>query len=310
MGNNFGIEKIGDSMNHLKGFLLVCFAGTMWSFGALIIRYMVDAQIYQWQYLFFRGLIIATVLVLYLVAKERINFIAKFRKIGISGFFGAFGLMSSFVGFIWSITYTTVANSLFMLATAPFFAALLGIIFLKEKIRPLTWMAMMIALAGIFIMVVEGLERGNLFGNIMALISAIGFAVLSVSLRWRKETPQFATIALSGLLCAVVTMLILLFSNLTITMPLHNVGLSILHGFMVGSGLILFASGAKFLPAAEMILLSLVEVIGGVLWVYLPIFGIHEVPSLLTLIGGSTVLFAIILDGVGAGRERTIFRVP
>ena len=92
-------------------------------------------------------------------------------------------------------------------------------------------------------------------------------------------------------------------------MPLRNVYLSMLHGFIVGFGLILFATGAKFLPAAELTLLSMVEVIGGVLWVYLPIFGIHEVPSKLTIIGGSIVLFAIVLDGVGMGRVRQMITV-
>jgi RarD protein len=196
-----------------------------------------------------------------------------------------------------------------MLATTPFVAAFLGIVFLKEKVRQLTWTAMTIALAGILTMVLEGLEKGNLFGNVIALISATGFAVFSVSLRWQKETPQFTTIALAGLICVVVTMIILFSQNSMIAMPLRNVYLSMLHGFIVGFGLILFATGAKFLPAAELTLLSMVEVIGGVLWVYLPIFGIHEVPSMLTVIGGVIVLFAIILDGVGTRRMRQTIRV-
>ena len=92
-------------------------------------------------------------------------------------------------------------------------------------------------------------------------------------------------------------------------MPLRNVYLSMLHGLIVGFGLILFATGAKFLPAAELTLLSMVEVIGGVLWVYLPIFGIHEIPSMLTVIGGVIVLFTIILEGVGTRRVRQMIRV-
>ena len=295
--------------DHLKGFFLVCFAGTLWSFGALIIRYMVEARNYQWQYLFYRGLAIAIVLLIYLMVKEGKTFITSFRHNGTSGLLGACGLVVAFIGFIWSITLTTVANSLFMLATAPFVAAFLGIVFLKEKVRQLTWAAMTIALAGILTMVLEGLEKGNLFGNVIALISATGFAVFSVSLRWRKETPQFTTIALAGIICVVFTMIILFSQNSTVAMPLRNVYLSMLHGFIVGFGLILFATGAKFLPAAELTLLSMVEVIGGVLWVYLPILGIHEVPSMLTVIGGVIVLFAIILDGVGTRRVRQIIRV-
>ncbi len=296
-------------MNHLKGFFLVCFAGTLWSFGALIIRYMVEARNYQWQYLFYRGLTIAIVLLTYLMVKEGRTFLTSFRRNGASGLLGACGLVAAFIGFIWSITLTTAANSLFMLATTPFVAAFLGIVFLKEKVRHLTWASMVIALAGILTMVLEGLEKGNLFGNVIALISATGFAVFSVSLRWRKETPQFATIALAGVICVVFTTMILFSQNSTVAMPLRNVYLSMLHGLIVGFGLILFATGAKFLPAAELTLLSMVEVVGGVLWVYLPIFGIHEVPSMLTMIGGAIVLFAILLDGVGTQRARQLIRV-
>ena len=289
---------------YLKGFFLVSLAGTLWSFGALIVRYMVQAQTYQWQYLFFRGLTIAVVLFIYLMAREGKNAVNSFRKMGLSSLLGACGLVAAFSGFIWSITLTTAANTLFMLAASPFIAAFLGIVLLKEKVRHLTWVAMVIALVGMLVMVVEGLETGTLLGNLMALVSAMGFAVFSVSLRWHKETPQFTTVAFAGVLCALLTLLILFFHNDTPAMPLRNVYLSMLHGFIVGCGLILFSLGAKFLPAAELALLSLMEVVGGVLWVYLPIFGIHEVPSLLTIAGGIIVLCAIVLDGVGARRQK------
>ncbi len=292
-------------MNHMKGFFLVCFAGFIWSFGALLVRYMVDAQMHQWQYLFYRGLTISVVLLIYISATEGKSFIANFKQNGVSGFLGAFGLVAAFIGFIWSITLTTVANSLFMLAAAPFIAGFMGVVFLREKVRGLTWLSMGIALIGVFIMVVEGLEKGNIFGNLTALVSAMGFAVFSVSLRWRKETPQFTTIALAGMLCVIFTMLILFLNNATVAMAFRNIFLSMLHGLLVAAGLILFAMGAEFLPAGELALLSMVEVIGGVLWVYLPIFGVNEAPSGFTMIGGVTVLSAIILDGVSgriAGR--------
>jgi drug/metabolite transporter (DMT)-like permease len=79
-----------------------------------------------------------------------------------------------------------------------------------------------------------------------------------------------------------------------------------LHGFIVGVGLILYSISAKFLPAAELILLSLVEIVGGILWVYLPIFGIHEIPSVPTIVGGIIVLGAIVLDGVSVRQQPQI----
>jgi len=205
-----------------------------------------------------------------------------------------------------SITVTTAANTLFMLATAPFIAAFLGIVLLQEKVRFITWVAMIIAFFGILVMVLEGLESDNIFGGLIALISALGFAVFSVSLRYRRQSPKFVTIALAGILCALFTLFIIFLDNDTLAMPFRNVFLSILHGVIVASGLILYSLGSKILPAAQLTLLSMVEVVGGVLWVYLPIFGIHEVPSGLTVIGGFIVLSAILIDGVGVGQQRPL----
>jgi len=295
-----------NNRNYLKAFFLAFSAGTIWSFGALIVRYMEAAQSYQWQYLFFRGLTIAIVILIYLMAREGLAFISHFKRIGLAGLLGAVGLVTAMSGYILSITLTTVANTLFMLAATPFIAAFLGIVLLKEKVRYSTWVAMVIALSGILVMVLEGLGAGSFLGNLIALMAASGFAVFSVSLRWRRQTPQFATIALAGALCMLFTLLILFFRNETLAMPLRNVYLSMLHGLVVGSGLILFSLSAKFLPAAELTLLLMVEAVGGILWVYLPIFGIHEIPSVTTVVGGIIVLAAIVFDGVSLRQQPQI----
>ena len=295
-----------NNRNYLKAFFLAFSAGTIWSFGALIVRYMEAAQSYQWQYLFFRGLTIAIVIFIYLMAREGLAFISHFKRIGLAGLLGAVGLVTAMSGYILSITLTTVANTLFMLAATPFIAAFLGIVLLKEKVRYSTWVAIVIALSGILVMVLEGLGAGSFLGNLFALMAASGFAVFSVSLRWRRQTPQFATIALAGALCMLFTLLILFFRNETLAMPLRNVYLSMLHGLVVGSGLILFSLSAKFLPAAELTLLLMVEAVGGILWVYLPIFGIHEIPSGTTVVGGIIVLAAIVFDGVSLRQQPQI----
>jgi DME family drug/metabolite transporter len=299
----YNTEKNMTARVQSKALFSVLTAGTLWSFGALTIRYMVDPQIYRWQYLFFRGLTIATVLCIYLMAKDGGHFFDNFKKIGLSGLIGACGLVGAFAGFIWSITLTTVANALFMFATIPFLGAIMGIWILKEKIRSITWIAMTIALMGITVMVIEGLEAGSVSGTVTGLAAACGFAAFSVSLRWRKETPQFATIALAGILCAALTASILLLQSDSLLMPIRNVCLSMVHGTLVGVGLIFFSLGARYFPAAELNLFSLVEVVGGVIWVYLPIFGINEVPSMLTVIGGCIVSCAIIIDSVGARHQ-------
>ena len=87
-------------------------------------------------------------------------------------------------------------------------------------------------------------------------------------------------------------------------MPTINCYLSLLHGILVASGLILYSLGAKHLPSAELALLSLIEVVGGVLWVWIPIFGINQVPSLTVILGGVIITSAVIYHGYGARRKR------
>jgi len=85
-----------------------------------------------------------------------------------------------------------------------------------------------------------------------------------------------------------------------------NIGISMMNGLVVGSGLILYAFGAKYLPSAELVLLSLLEVVLGIFWAWLPILGIHEVPSIYTLIGGCVIVLAIILQGINARKIHVI----
>ena len=87
-------------------------------------------------------------------------------------------------------------------------------------------------------------------------------------------------------------------------MPTINSYLSLLHGLLVASGLILYSLGAKYLPSAELALLSLMEVVGGVLWVWIPIFGINQVPSLTVIVGGIIITLAVLMHGIGARRKR------
>lgn len=290
--------------DYAKALCSVLLAGTLWSFGALTVRYMAAPHDYRWQYLFFRGLTVAVILCVYLIYRDGPRFFARFKRIGKSGVAGACGLVCAFIFFIWSITLTSVANTLFLFATTPFIAACMGIVILKERIRPATWLAMTITVAGISVMVVEGLETGNILGTLTGFLSACGFAAFSISLRYRKETPQFATIALAGILCALLTFCILGLQGDSVVMPGRNILLSMIHGVLVGVGLILFSFGAKHFTAAELNLLSLIEVVGGVVWVYLPIFGINEIPSMESVVGGCIVCGAILLNCWGDKRRR------
>ncbi len=273
--------------------LIVLIAGILWSFGALVVRYIEDARSVPWQYLFFRGLTIFVLLNLYLFAKEGKSFIKNYRKIDLSIVIGGMGFTTAFIGFIWSITHTSAAVTLMMLAAMPFITAILGYIFLKEKVSSTTLIAIVVAAIGITFMAFNSSKAGTLFGLMLGLLSSLGFSIASVSLRWNKRTPTFTTVSLAGLFCAIISFTVLMVGEQSFFTTFRNSSLSALHGTLVCSGLILYSIGSKNLPAADLTLLSLTEIIGGIFWVWLPIFGINEVPSENTIIGGVIIIFAL-----------------
>ena len=273
--------------------LIVLIAGTFWSFGALVVRYIEDARNVPWQYVFFRGITIFLLLNLYLFLKEGKLFLNNYSKVGLSGIIGGVSLGSAMMCFIWSITHTSAAVTLLMLAAMPFITAILGYFILNEKISITTLTSIIIAAIGIIFMALNSNKIGSLFGLLIGLMSALGFSVFSISLRWRKETPKFTTVAVAGLFCAIFSSIVLTFTDANFLTTFRNSSLSGLHGLLVCSGLVLYSIGSKNLPAADLTLLSLTEVIGGIFWVWLPIFGINEVPSNNTIIGGVIITFAL-----------------
>ena len=272
---------------------VVLFAGILWSFGPLVVRYMDQPELVPWQYIFGRGLTIFIVLNLYLFFEEGKKFYKNYLKIGISGLIGGTGLGIAMITFIYSITNTSAAITLLCLAAMPFFTALLGFLFLREKISINVWIAIFIATIGIVIMAFGNTDKASLIGFIFGLASSIGFSVFSVTLRWRKETPKFTTVAFSGFFCFIIATIFILSKDLVFFSTSYNGTLFSLHGTIVCFGLILYSIGSKAIPAAELTLLSLTEVIGGIFWVWLPIFGINEIPNTNTIIGGFFLFLSI-----------------
>ena len=285
---------------------IVLVAGLFWSFGPLVVRNIDNAQLIPWQYLFFRGSVIFLILNIYLFLAEGQKFINNYNKIGLSGLIGGISLGTANITFILSITSTSTAVTLLMLAAMPFIAAILAYVFLKEKISKTTLIAIIIAAAGVIFMSFDSKETGTVFGLVNGLLSSLGFAGFTVSLRWRKNTPKFTTVAISAIFCVIVSILVLLFNDSTVLVSLKNTSLSALHGFLVCLGLILYSTKSKYLPAADLTLLSLTEVLGGIFWVWLPLFGINEVPSTNTLIGGAIITSSIIFYGFNT--KRFMFR--
>ena len=178
---------------------IVLIAGLFWSLGPYVVRHIDEAQQVPWQYLFTRGIVIFIILNLFLYLEEGNQFLENYKKIGISGLIGGVGLGIAMISFIYSITNTSAAVTLLCLAAMPFITALLGFMFLNETISANVWVSISIAAVGILIMAIDNTGQNTIIGLVFGLLSSIGFAVFSITLRWRKEKPKLTTVALAGL---------------------------------------------------------------------------------------------------------------
>ena len=111
----------------------------------MFVRHIDQPETVIWQYLFTRGLVIFFLLNIYLFLEEGSNFYKNYFKVGVPGLVGGVGLGSAMITFIWSITNTTAAVTLLCLAAMPFITALLGFLFLKERISITVWIAIIVA---------------------------------------------------------------------------------------------------------------------------------------------------------------------
>ena len=272
---------------------LVLIAGLLWSFGPYVVRNIDEPHLVPWQYLFTRGIVIFILLNFFLYLEEGKSFYKNYFKMGISGLIGGAGLGAAMITFIWSITNTSAAITLLCLASMPFITALLGFLFLKEKVSVNTWISIIIASIGIIIMALGSQNSNNIFGLLFGLISALGFAIFSTTLRWRKDTPKFTTVSVAGLICFVFSSIMIISLDINFLSSGKNESLFALHGSLVCLGLILYSIGSKHIPAADLTLLSLTEVIGGIFWVWLPWLGINEIPSTNTIVGGFLIFISI-----------------
>ena len=276
------------------GLLLILSAGICWSFMGLGIRFMESANV--WQILFYRSCALAVFLFIIISFRSKNRPMTAIRDAGITAVVGGTGLVFAFSGGIFAIQSTSVANAMFLFAAAPFIAAFLAWIFLNEVVERRTWVTMAFALLGISIMVSEGISAGRLAGNLAAIVSAIGFAVFTVALRWGNINDMMPTVLIAGIFSIITSSLVCAFKGYSLNLPSNDLIISLVLGFFqVGLGLSLYTLGSKSVPAVQATLLSMTEVILGPVWVWL---FLNEIPLFYTILGGAILLLALASNAV------------
>lgn len=285
---------------HYKGLLFVFMAGVLWSTVGLGIRLIQEANV--WQILFYRSISLSTFLFFVILIRSRENPLKLVVRAGAPAVVAGLSLMAAYSGGIYAIQSTSVANAMLLFASAPFFAAVLGSYILKERVSAVTWVSIGVAIFGITVMVSDLTGGPEWSGSLAALGSAIGFSIFTVSLRWGKSNDMLPAVFLSGLFSIIITATICINLALPLVLSVNDISISFGMGvFQVGAGLVFYTLGSKTLPAAELTLLSLAEVLLGPFWVWL---FLGEMASSATALGGAILLFAIVGNAVYGTRKK------
>ena len=279
----------------IPGYILCLLGGFFLSWGGLIIRSFETTDI--WQILTIRSFFFLIALIIFLILTYKKNTILVIKNSGLPAIVAGLFLSLSFVAYIVSMSKTSVANVVFIISTQTIFLAVFGFLFLKEKITFRGMISIFLAFSGIVVMLGDSINQGTLFGNIVAFAIPINFTILVMIIRKFPELDMVPAIFYSGVFSAIYG--IILASNLAFSSN------DILMGFLLGVpqlafGFICVTIGSKTTPAVTVGLLMLLETIFAPIWVW--IF-LSEVPSISVFIGGSIIIFAVILKSFDKSRE-------
>jgi drug/metabolite transporter (DMT)-like permease len=277
---------LDESRRQRRGQIYVALAAVAWSTAGVLQRQLTLDTPTQ---VFGRAAFAAVALLAYVAVVERGRVVQAFRSVGLAGVAVALCVAVASAGFIGALNHTSVARVLFMLAVAPVLAALLAWLALGEPITRRTVAAMALALVGVALMLGDPGE-GSLTGDVLAFVVALAFALMIVITRWRHDVSMAPATCLSQVILVAV---FLPFAS-PAEIGCDDIGwLAALGIGQIGLGFALLTVGARLIPAAQVGLITLLEVVLGPLWVWL---ALDERPTALTLAGGAIVIVAIVIQ--------------
>ena len=278
-----------------RGQIYVALAALAWSSAGVLQRELSVGTATQ---VAGRALVAAVALLAFVATFERGSPLRAFRSMGRAELAVAALTAVASGTFIVALNHTTVANVLFMQAVAPIAAALIAWTGLRESVSRRTAVAIVVALGGVGLMV-GGPGGSHGLGVGLSVVMTLAFALSVVITRHRRDISMAPAICLSQVLVLVAAGP---FAHPG-TIGVHDLALIVLLGVgQMGLGLAFLTIGARLIPAAEVALITLLEVVLGPLWVWI---ALSEQPSAATLAGGVVVMAAVVLQAGGEGSEST-----
>ncbi|HLH65555.1 MAG TPA: DMT family transporter [Solirubrobacteraceae bacterium] len=273
-----------------RGQLAVAMAAVAWSTAGVLQRQLSVGVAMQ---VAGRALFAAVAVGAYVALTERGRFLAACRSVGGAGVAFAACVAISSASFMVALNHDSVAQVLFIQAISPMLAALLGRALLGERLSRRTVLAMVVALVGVGVMVGSP-GAGSALGDGLAVLMALGFAVAIVIARHRRDVSMAPATGLAQIMLVVAVMPLAIAGGGHVGLA-NVLWLALFGAGQIGLGLILLTIGARLIPAAQVALISLLEVVLGPLWVWL---AVNERPSVATIIGGAIVVVAVVLQAL------------
>ena len=286
-------------MTHTRAVFLMVFVAFMWSTAGVVTRHLDAAHSFEvafWRSFFMLLSLSVTMTILRGAAFWRC-FRNLQRTVWISGIYWSI----MFTSFMVAITLTAVANVLVTMALNPLMTALFARVFLHHKLPLRTWVAIIVAGLGIAWMFGNQLSSGiSVSGTLVALLVPLATAMNFTTLQYANhhERASADTPAPDMVPALLIGGALSVLGTLTLAYPFqasaHDLGLlALLGSLQLTLPCLLLIHLSQRLPAPEIALLGLLEVILGVTWTWL---GAGEQPSTSTLIGGALVLGALVIN--------------
>ena len=261
------------------------------SFNGLVLRNIDFAD--NWTVIFYRAIAYSSAIFLFLFFKYRSIIILQITNIGTFGWLAGLVLGCSNVCFILSMTSTTVANSIFTISLIPFITAVLAFFLLREKLARITIYTMISAFSGVLIMFYGSLQVGEIWGNMLALFTAVSFSIFTLILRSNKAVDMLPCLLLSGLIAITVSFVVKMDS---LQISLHDFLLCFLLGAVMSCFVnCCFVFATRHLMAAEVTLFFFIEIVLSPTWVWL---FTNEVITINTLCGGAIILISLLTRAI------------
>ena len=282
---------------NIPGYFLLLFGGFCLSWGGFIVRSFQEANV--WQILFLRSLFFIIALILFLSLTYKKKVLKVIKGSGAPGVLGGFVMSFSFVAFIIAMNNTTVANVVFIISTQTMFLAIFGFFYLKEKVSLIGSSSIFLAMSGILIMVGDSISTGSLFGNLVALVIPINFAIYVMIIRKNSNLDMVPAMLYSGIFSLIYGVIL----SKSFEFTSHDLFMGFLLGVpQLALGFICITIGSRTTASATVGLLMLMETLCGPLWVWL---FLNEIPPISVFLGGAVIISAIILKSFDQKHSKT-----